>query len=522
MSPQITKKIAVLSFVLLGTSLPLSAFAWQPLQNCGGGVYSRWPAGDIPVDYAINPNGSGIAAGTTISIIEDCFGYWYEPCCSGAQSSSSGSTSRSALSNGDGNNVIGFASGSWPAEFGSPSTTLGVTPALIGMGCQIVEADIIFNTATHDFCYSGCGGWDTAFEPVATHEIGHLFGLGHSSDSDALMYYAYTGGVDGRPGPDDIEGICTIYPDDHCGCDGPEDCDPPSECVDGECVVPDPCDGVTCDPGEECVGGECVTIGDCPICAPCEDNSPCGANGQCINRGDGQTRCIQFCGTTGSCPGDSVCFEAEAGGETFYLCLNPDAGDTGQICPNSYTCTDCTATGCDPGEQCFDGGCRLEPTDAICAPTNDACSTCPEAAEGCVRLEDGRFVCSVRCYEHSDCGPCGRCVDIGDPRTMICLNNDIEDVGACPDGWTCTPQTDGDSDSDADADADADTDADTDADSDADGDASTDDDSGSTPPSASDPRCDCSMSSDGEKTPMVFLLVLVALAYRSLRRSRSK
>jgi hypothetical protein len=459
----------LLILVLTGAAAiaPRSASAWVPIHQCSAGVYARWEPAALPVSYGVNVNGSGLGESATLSMVQACFDHWYEPCCSGASGRSTGATSRSATNNGDEATTIGFAAGGWPAELGDPASTLGVTIPLIWSDCRISEADILFNEAAHDFCYGGCGDWETAFEPVATHEIGHLFGLGHTDDHTAIMYYTYLGGEDGTLRDDDIEGICTIYPANRCGCTGPGDCDAPLQCVDGQCVAVDPCDTMSCGANETCVDGRCYPLGDCAICRPCEDSGPCGANGQCIDRGDGQGRCIQFCSANGSCPGDSVCFVAStAEGDEVRVCVNPDVNTSG-LCPDSYVCSDCAGSGCPPGEQCFDGGCRLDPTDTICFPTDGDCNGCPASAEGCVGLESGAWICTAICVTDADCGGCGACAATSDPNMSVCVNNDADTVGVCPGGWTCNPdQPDGDGDVDVDSDADSDGDVDADGDGD--------------------------------------------------------
>ena len=86
------------------------------------------------------------------------------------------------------------------------------------------------NVIAHAFFPPPCGGthagsmhfdeaepWDLTgnsgfdLETVALHEIGHLMGLGHSSDPDAIMYPTYTGARRAL-GQDDIDGVRRLYP----------------------------------------------------------------------------------------------------------------------------------------------------------------------------------------------------------------------------------------------------------------------------------------------------------------------
>ncbi|KAL1535404.1 interstitial collagenase [Salvia divinorum] len=50
------------------------------------------------------------------------------------------------------------------------------------------------------------------FETVATHEIGHILGMGHSTDIDALMFPSISMGEIKELDVDDIYGISVLYP----------------------------------------------------------------------------------------------------------------------------------------------------------------------------------------------------------------------------------------------------------------------------------------------------------------------
>lgn len=107
-------------------------------------------------------------------------------------------------------------------EHGSSVIAVTTTTYYRGTG-QIVDADIEMNAAWFDFTdvdgppcpkgeSEGCVATD--IQNTATHEIGHMLGLDHSSVREATMYASASRGETGkrRLSEDDIEGICSIYP----------------------------------------------------------------------------------------------------------------------------------------------------------------------------------------------------------------------------------------------------------------------------------------------------------------------
>jgi len=56
---------------------------------------------------------------------------------------------------------------------------------------------------------------------VIAHEIGHILGLGHSSDTSALMYYDASKRKKASLAQDDVDGITYLYPRDELNGDNP-------------------------------------------------------------------------------------------------------------------------------------------------------------------------------------------------------------------------------------------------------------------------------------------------------------
>lgn len=75
---------------------------------------------------------------------------------------------------------------------------------------RILEGDLVFADG-----WQGCGFYEdfSNLAEVATHELGHVLGLGHSSDPNATMYaFAHFDGRSAALQSDDIAGINFIYP----------------------------------------------------------------------------------------------------------------------------------------------------------------------------------------------------------------------------------------------------------------------------------------------------------------------
>ena len=103
-----------------------------------------------------------------------------------------------------------FVDEGWEFE----ESVIGLTITTFVSGGRIIDSDIGFNADLFAFTL-GDEDVDTDFQTIATHEIGHFFGIGHSEFDDATMAEFYGGGTDGRVlHEDDIAAIEHQYP---CG-----------------------------------------------------------------------------------------------------------------------------------------------------------------------------------------------------------------------------------------------------------------------------------------------------------------
>ncbi len=129
------------------------------------------------------------------------------------------------------NNPIIFRDSSWGTDQANALglTTLTVVPRtgeLLGAAIEInaSRVPLVVNT--------DAGIPDGAYDlqSIITHEAGHFLGLAHSQHTDAVMYAYYHAGQSALT-PDDINGICPIYPPNGTrnttvGTLGANNCDP--------------------------------------------------------------------------------------------------------------------------------------------------------------------------------------------------------------------------------------------------------------------------------------------------------
>lgn len=396
---------------LLVMTLSSTAFSYNFIYSCG----ATWT--NVPVNYYVNQNGSSsLGFNTVLSTFENSFNAWAAPCCSSYRANYAGTTTETAT-NTQRNVVLSFKTGSWDPQFGGVNSTIGVTLTRVRSDCTIYNAPILFNEVGFRFRTDGRA---TDLESIATHEIGHHLGLGHETRASGrlpTMYPSYDGSTGFRSlEPDDINGVCALYPGGSCACVSTSDCVGDFVCIDRVCQTP-PCGsnadcpegqvcGATgdcapqrCSTDSECQAGFACTSGICERCSVCErcnSNNDCGANGVCVQGG----LCLTYCGENGSCPGSTVCVD---GGGAF-VCVNPDYQSAG-FCPSNFSCTDGSVVNecnfnadCPPGQECVDEG---------------GVGKCQPAADPCFR---------IFCEAGSVCVQ-GNCVDDGSTGNNTTGNN---------------------------------------------------------------------------------------------------
>jgi hypothetical protein len=115
---------------------------------------------------------------------------------------------------GTNSNLIVFRDDGWPHS--DPNNTLALTTVTFNADTgEIYDADMEVNSSDKNLTVGDPvpgDGFDML--SVLTHEAGHFLGMAHATDNKAAMYASYKpGAVEMRSlKPDDVEGICAIYP----------------------------------------------------------------------------------------------------------------------------------------------------------------------------------------------------------------------------------------------------------------------------------------------------------------------
>ncbi|HMC29987.1 MAG TPA: matrixin family metalloprotease [Candidatus Angelobacter sp.] len=207
-------------------AIPASSYLNELTRSGATAVPSRWDFQAFPVTWNLNPaSGSNITGSQTVtSIMQAAFNTWTTAPNATLLATRGADSSVSAESSSPSNiNLVCFVC--TDADFAKDSEALAVTitttanaagesdghGGMTQFAGQIIKADIIFNT-TPKYSTDGTGAAGAQdLQTVATHEVGHFFGLDHSGVVGAVMF-PFAANLKPTLSYDDVAGISTVYP----------------------------------------------------------------------------------------------------------------------------------------------------------------------------------------------------------------------------------------------------------------------------------------------------------------------
>lgn len=434
----------VLTTAALLLLLASTAHAWTP-------IASSRPTWSGPAPYSLHEAGSVDLGGydATLTIVRQGMDDWTRVSCSALHTSFEGSTSSVPFRSGS--NVVGWIESSWIDD----PNAIGITGPSWGGSGAIVDAQMAMNGVNFTWTTDPGSGSRVNAYSITLHEAGHYYGLGHSSDGSATMYYAYSGGVSNL-NSDDETGICALYPGGGGGTspDGGTEPDPGPE--------PDP-------------GGTAM------FCEACTSDASCaGAGTRCLRYPDGALYCGQTCGSDAECDngtcemisdGSRQCIRRDTSGSPNCAAApapdpgpepDPDGGvdprppedtcgsdaDCGptEVCDtDAGVCVTRPGAGlgdpCTTNDMCTSGLCAIDDGagDSFCTQLCDAATPCPSGFE-CASVEGGSSACrptmaglGEACTGPGDCLS-NMCAESANGRfcTRTCGS-----AMACPAGFEC-------------------------------------------------------------------------------------
>lgn len=418
----------------------------------------KWanPAG-TPVTYMLEPNGSPeVTDGTDLEALRKAFGTWQSVACSYLTFAEQPWQGPGSVSADRMNQIMWITdAGLWPA---GQQATLAFTYTFYDTGSgAITDADIIANSVNWQ--------WTTVdadvtpqkvdLETVMFHEIGHFFGLAHSTDQDAVMFPSNNKGIQRAPRIDDINGICSLYPNGQPAPTNPDNPTQPGQQGTGQVGSP-------CQANVDCVSSLCAEdplIGRNYCTAPCTAGRAdgCPAGYDCTPTSADTAYCLA------PVPVDELCDQCSASAQcSSGLCLQvPGYNSFQPFCTRACDPTPGAAS-CPEGYRCelVDGlgqsGGVCSPIEGVCNPrgrgghnepcfSNGGCKPnhiCAEYFSG-----SGLKFCYLECSTGQIGQPCAR-----DIPNLVCLPVvDRDNVAACfdlvPIGGPCIPEVCGGSDS---------------------------------------------------------------------------
>jgi len=193
----------------------------DPITSCPAGTPIWWP--QFCVSYSMQRDASKkVDLETASTAASKAFAVWQNAECPGGGAPSirvapvfgTVACKMHEYNQVDGNaNIIMFHDDEWPYTSGSDVLALTTVTFSKKTG-DIYDVDMEINGLQPLSTTEVVDPEAYDLQSIITHEAGHFLGLGHSLDPEATMWTQYSTGTDSFRdlSPDDIAGICTVYP----------------------------------------------------------------------------------------------------------------------------------------------------------------------------------------------------------------------------------------------------------------------------------------------------------------------
>ncbi len=220
------KRAVALLFCAIAVGTPVGGHAYQHYGVKVDNKIVRLKWNRMPVQYYIRNTGvAGVSASQLQAAVDAAFTTWHDVQTAAVSAQFAGYTTAQPTDD-DGLSVLGFLSNPQePDVLGSTNWLIDDTTG------EIIESDIFFNSAP-TIPWSVASNGETGrfdLQSIATHEIGHLWGLGHSAlgeteqvtggrrviaKGSVMFPIAFSPGntLDRVLQPDDVAGISDLYP----------------------------------------------------------------------------------------------------------------------------------------------------------------------------------------------------------------------------------------------------------------------------------------------------------------------
>lgn len=365
---------------------PASGAVTQCVQDnpCQGSYRYHWPANKLPLQWSFNPNGmlgkgsyANMKEADVVNELKKAWAAWSSPPCTSFKSSYQGTTT-DPVDYFDDKLVIYLATTQEWAQLGISTSALAFSSPRPNSRGEIQDADIIVGPGV-PWALPPVPASGLDLTEALSHEMGHSLGFGHSPLRTALMYFSIRGqgplfkGL----GPDDRDGICTLYPQSNV-------CTSAADCIS------------TC---ASCTGGKCSPSNPAQAkdCQPCAKDADCGTGRRCIPTASGSA-CMPLC-QSGCCPSGMRCRDIS----NQKVCV-----------PMTSQCPDVS---CKSDQDCGDG---------VCDNASGICKS---------KTPYDYKACSKTCLRNTDCSGGAQCVAFAN-GFQRCIYPCISDQ-FCPKGFAC-------------------------------------------------------------------------------------